>query len=238
MARSRYTSVKSAILRTLRLNNESRYTELLHETELDSADFKFYLRRIIDEGYVTKISSGKYTLTPEGRDYVGTVDLNTGDSINQPRLNVFIVAKRETKETAGTEFLVQQRKRTPYFGFWGVHGGPVHKGEAAEETARRILAANTGYTASFEVVGFFRERDYSDEGDLLEDKIFIVVLAKNIHGELTEEWDKGQSSWLTLDKLSEHEKVFSSCLRVLKLDPFSGNYFYFDAENTYTHNEY
>ena len=43
---------------------------------------------------------------------------------------------------------------------------------------------------------------------MLEDKVFFMVRAQNICGELIENFEGGRNAWMTLDEINEQPKKF------------------------------
>ncbi|HUB93194.1 MAG TPA: NUDIX hydrolase, partial [Verrucomicrobiae bacterium] len=109
---------------------------------------------------------------------------------------------------------MQQRLRQPFYGFWGCVTGPVQWGEAIEVTAHREFEKQTGLTASYEVRGFYRKTDFARETDiLLEDKLFAIVTATELRGELTNQWRQGFNAWMSLDDFKSKDRYFmSTCI--------------------------
>lgn len=119
------------------------------------------------------------------------------------------------------EYLMQCRLRQPYYGYWGCISGPVHWGESIEAAAQRELRKQTGLEADVAVHGFYRQMDCrAGSGDLLEDKLFAVVEAVNLKGELSNAWTKGHNEWVTIDQLRAQERYFASTLAFIEqLEP-------------------
>jgi ADP-ribose pyrophosphatase YjhB (NUDIX family) len=122
------------------------------------------------------------------------------------------------KNDAGeTVYLLQKRLRNPYYGYWSEVHGRAEWGESFEATAQRQLKRQAGLDAEFIVHGFRRVRDYdANDESLLEDKLFVVLKATKVSGELTNAYDGGTNSWLTLDELHQQEKVFATTLAIIE----------------------
>lgn len=204
-----------SILSTLRYSESARFSDLMRPTGLESDSFKFYLRDLVKRGYVEKLETGSYRLTKRGKEFANSLDEPNRTVQKQPKLSVLIVALKESAD--GKKLvLMQKRARNPYFGFWSEIHGRAQWGEQFEETAARQLMRQTGLSADFQVRSFRRVRDYhSAEGTLLEDKLFVIVLATNISGELTNSYSGGLNAWMTLEELQSNEKVFPSTLSTI-----------------------
>jgi len=205
-----------SILRTLRHSPDARYTMLMRPTGLDSDVFKFHLRKLMHQKYVRKLESGAYELTPSGKEFANNLSKAEPMIQKQPKLSVAVIAYREVGDKK--EYLFQKRLRSPFYEFWGCISGPVQWGEPVEATAERELRKQTGLTAEFTARAFCRKSDYdSDSKILLEDKLFTIVEAANIEGELSNAWTKGLNAWMTLADLKKQEKYFSSTLEFIDM---------------------
>jgi hypothetical protein len=113
---------------------------------------------------------------------------------------------------------LQQRLRNPFFHHWGFLSGPVGWGEQAEETGRRELQKQTGLQAECQIHGFYRQRDFLEaSGQLLEDKLFTVLLAKNPAGKLSNYWKGGNNVWMRVEEIQSLLQLFATTIPVLKM---------------------
>src|SRR5690606_855190 len=134
------------------------------------------------------------------------------------------------------EFLFQQRKKNPYFDFWGRAGGKIRWGESILEAAQRELLEETGLTANFEFKMLYHKRDFDkDSGRLLEDKIFFCVTADAYSGELVEVFEGGINRWMTLEEFKREPKRFKSVDEFFELlekgEPFVEREAYYDKSD-------
>jgi ADP-ribose pyrophosphatase YjhB (NUDIX family)/predicted transcriptional regulator len=224
-----------SILRSLRHAPLVRYSELMKPTGLESDVFKFHLRKLLSQGYIHKLATGLYELTPSGKEFANNLDKTQRKVQKQPKLSIAIIAKHEVDE--GVTYLFQQRLRSPYHGFWGLIGGPARWGESFEAVAWRELLKQTGLSADFTIRGFYRQSDYDRTSDaLLEDKLFVALDAVNIQGELSNDWPHGNNAWMSVRDLQAQEYYFDSSLKMLSLAKVDASY---HSEITlYSHEEY
>jgi len=207
-------SVEVSIFRSLRRGETLRFADLMRPTGLTSDSFKFYVRGLVACGWVQKLSSG-YQLTPSGKELANNLDDAKRTVQKQPKLSVVVIAERVTPD--GTEYLFQRRLRQPYRGRWGLLSGPVAWGESLEQAAARELAKQTGLSAVCEVRSFARLLDRSIDETLLEDKLFAVVVATDMRGELSNDWTGGQNGWLALSTLEAQPDYFPHTRALLEL---------------------
>lgn len=206
MKQPKLHEVEVSILRTLRRHVTARFSTLMKPTGLLSDAFKFYIRRLVDVGYVVKNEAGMYELTTKGKEFANNLDETKLLVQKQPKISVIVCA---TKPADPTRFLFQRRLRQPYYGFYGTISGPVRWGESFEQAAARELAKQTGLQASFAVKGFYRQQDYDKAASvLLEDKLFVVVEALQVTGELANTWTGGHNQWMTAKEYTQESKHF------------------------------
>ncbi len=201
-------SAQTSILRELLFRPQAGYAELQKPTGLTSDHFNFHIKRLVEIGYVEKIKPGTYKLTNRGKEYSNKLDTDQNTIERQPKAAVLLAITR--KRAGQTEYLFQQRRKHPYFGYWGFPTGKIRWGETILETAARELMEETGLTAKYKLLGIYHEHSYQKEsGELLEDKLFFVVRCTNVDGKLIETFEGGTNVWLTKKELKD-KKVYGS----------------------------
>lgn len=200
--------MQTLILRDLLFVPSARYSDLQKSSGLDSDHFKFHLARLVEVGYVEK-SDRSYKLTLRGKEYANKLDTDAGVLERQPKSAVILVVERENHDTK--EYVVQERLKHPYFGFWGFPSGKIRWGESILDTARRELLEETGLTGDFLHSGVYHERDIRPgTSDVIEDKIFHVMFCDNASGSLLDEFPGGRNVWRTLDDIRTETKIYKS----------------------------
>lgn len=200
---------QTVILRELLFHPSVGFAKLQKLTGMQSDHFNFHLKKLVDLKLVEKISRGTYALTPRGKEYANKLDTDNNTIERQPKVAVILVIER----TRGgkKEYLLQQRLKQPFYGFWCCPTGKVRWGETIPETAARELMEETGLRADHRMAGVYHELVYQQEtGEQLEDKIFFVVHCTKVKGKMFEEFKGGRNYWLTREEASAKEKVFSS----------------------------
>lgn len=194
------------ILRHLLLSPSAGFAELQKQTELTSDHANFHIKKLLEVGYIEKNADDKYTLTRTGKEYSNRMDTDDNVIEKQPKISVALIIENDKGE-----FLAQQRLKQPYYGFWGRPTGKIRWGETMLEAAERELMEETGLTADLSVAGFYHKMDYEKEtGDLLEDKIFVLIYGTNPKGQLIVDDEGHHNEWLTDNELHERGKYFQS----------------------------
>ena len=214
---------QTLILRHLLFVPSAGFAELQKQTGLTSDHFNFHIKKLVETGYVEK-SASKYSLTVKGKEYANRLDTDENEIEKQPKVSVALIVERTVDDKR--EFLAQQRLKQPYYGFWGRLGGKVRWGESFEEAAQRELKEETGLDGTFTFKLVFHKRDYKKaSGELLEDKVFIIMHSDNATGEVFEQFEGGRNQWMSEEEFSSQEKYFESAVQFISLMD-SGEHYY------------
>lgn len=225
---------QTAILRHLLFVPGANFAELQKKTHLTSDHFTFHIKKLLESRYVQK-SGTVYTLTPKGKEYANRLDTDEFEIEKQPKVSVALVVERNID--GRREFIAQQRRKQPYYGFWGRLGGKVRWGESFEDAAARELEEETGLTGTFTLCTIFRKRDYRKEtGDLLEDKVFVIMHCTDAKGELMSDFEGGHNEWLTQEEFAAKDTIFESAREFVSL--IDGGVSYHAQEYYYSDDEY
>lgn len=198
-----------AIMRHLLFTPQAGFAQLQKVTELTSDHFNFHVKKLIDEGYVEKLE-GQYKLSRKGKEYANRMDTDENEIEKQPKVSVVIILERKNAK-GEREFLYQQRKKNPYYGFWGRLGGKMRWGESVIEAAKRELFEESNLEADLEFKLLYHKRDFDKEtGRLLEDKLFFCAHGTKYSGKLMETFEGGVNRWMTEEEFSQQPKRFTS----------------------------
>lgn len=223
---------QAVILRHLLFKPSASFAELQLLTDMTSDHFTFHVKKLMAESYVEKTNS-HYVLSAKGKEYANRMDTDENEIEKQPKISVAITLERAGKN-GEREFLFQQRKKHPYYDFWGRVGGKVRWGETIFEAASRELKEETGLEATFEYRLLYHKRDFDKQtGSLLEDKIFLCMYANEYSGELIGEFEGGVNRWMSEDEFHKQPKQFSSVDDFQQLidngERFAEREFYYDG---------
>lgn len=223
---------QTRILRELLFCQKSHYARLRKVSGLESDHFKFHIARLVELGYVESPEKGVYALTLRGKEYANKLDTDSNTIERQPKSGVILIIQR-TNELDG-EYLFQERLKQPYFGYLGFPTGKIRWGESILETANRELDEETGLTADFEHVGVWHERVYEKtSNELLEDKIFHMMLGKNQCGELKTQFEGGINTWRKRESIAGEKRFYNHLIEnyfLLNKGRFREDISYYDRD--------
>jgi ADP-ribose pyrophosphatase YjhB (NUDIX family) len=196
--------IQASILCELLFLKEGSFGQL-SKLELTSDLLSFHVKQLINWGLVDK-SDKKYVLTQKGKEFANRFDTDKKEVEKQPKVGVLVIGIK--KEKGVKKYLVQQRLKQPYYGYWGFTTGKVRWGETVLETAAREFVEETGLTGEFILVGIRHKMDYKSGTELLEDKFFLVVKAEKTKGELKENFEGGRNVWMTKEDILKLPDLF------------------------------
>lgn len=196
--------IQAKILIRLLFHPHSRFSEL-NIDKLPTDHFNFHLKQLVVSQLLIK-TANLYNLSSKGKEFANRLDTDKNIYESQAKIGVLIVCHRSI--TNQTQFLVSQRLKQPYFGFYGFISGKITKGETVFETAARELREEANLSGEITLTGVKHKMDYSPENILLEDKFFFVFRAEKLIGDLKENFEGGRNIWLTNSKISKLDHLF------------------------------
>jgi len=173
--------IQMKILKYLLFNPKSRFKDL-NTDGMPTDHFSYHLKSLVEQKHIFKYDD-EYSLTMEGKEFANRMDTDNHKIEKQPKVSVLLIPVK--KEKGQKYFLVQQRLKEPYYGYFGFMSGKVRYGETVFETAKRELKEETGLEAEkFKYCYTLHEMVYDMNGNILEDKFFNVVEVKGAEGDL------------------------------------------------------
>lgn len=193
-----------SILRKLLIGQVASFSELTKSTGLTADHANFHIKKLISAAMVEHVpkSYGQYQLTRKGKEYANRMDTDELVIEKQPKLVVDIGIEKDGK------FLFQERRKQPYYGYWGFPTGKIRWGETILAAAARELMEETGLTATLRIVGTHHKLDYDEHGDILEDKYLVLIHGLEPIGEMFVETETHINHWLTPDEYRQIDKRF------------------------------
>jgi 8-oxo-dGTP diphosphatase len=205
-------AVQMKILRYLLLSPNASFSELQKDADMQSDQFTFHLKKLLQVDYVTK-NGAKYQLTRAGKEYANRMDTDENVIEKQPKLSVVLIIENDKGE-----MLQQERLKHPYFGYWGFATGKVRWGETLIEAGGRELLEETGLEADLRVVGFYHKMDFDEEsGEMLEDKYFCIIHGVNPRGTLITDAEGHHNEWMTNKEFETKKKQFGNVVETREL---------------------
>jgi 8-oxo-dGTP pyrophosphatase MutT (NUDIX family) len=201
-----------SILRELLFNPNARFRDL-KKVDITNDHFTFHLKHLIKEGLVAK-KEGRYSLTDDGKEFANRMDTEALKLERQAKLGVAIHAVR--KNNGVTEYLVHQRLKEPFYGWYGSHSGKIRWGENPNITAKREFKEETGLTGDFKLKGIVHYHHFHKDGRLLEDKYFWVFRVHNVKGKLIERVLEGKNIWMSEKEYRKLKNVFATIDEVIE----------------------
>lgn len=208
--------IQGRILRELLFHPERKFSEL-NTGGVPSDQFSFHVKRLVELDLLRKVDD-HYELTPIGKEFANRFDTDAPVLAieRQAKLGALVCCVRG--EGASGEYLLQQRLKQPYYGFWGFVGGKIRWGEVLPEAATRELKEETGLLATLTLAGIEHKMDYHKAtGELAEDKFFLFFRGEDAHGALIETFEGGKNAWLTRAQIEKLPDLFHDVLEGLDL---------------------
>ena len=220
-----------AILRVLLFAPNARFAELQKESLLGSDHFNYYLKQLLEEGFIVK-EDDAYSLTMKGKEFANRFDTDARTVERQPKVAVCLVIHDGQGRT-----IVQQRLKQPYYGYWGRPTGKIRWGETVVQAASRELMEETGLTATWIMRGTYHKMDYNKQtGEMLEDKIFFVFHGTDPQGEMLTEFEGGRNAWFTADEIKKLDPTFITAES--GINELEGPMFFTETRYEYDSKEY
>lgn len=199
---------QTKILRELLFLPQCKFAELQKVSGLESDHVKFHIKRLVELGYVDK-TGAVYSLSIKGKEYANKLDTDAGVIERQPKIAVMLIIERTYEGVK--QYLLQERLKQPYYGFWGPPTGKIRWGESIIEAAARELKEETGLYGEFEFRGINHERVIHDStGEIVEDKIFNLMFCDKAHGNMINRFDGGRNVWRSLQEMKHETKKYKS----------------------------
>ncbi len=195
-----------SILRELLFKPNSRFSQI-KKVDVPNDHFTFHLNRLVTQGLVSKVG-GRYSLTTEGKEFANRMDTDSLKLEKQAKVAVSIQAVRSNK--GKIEYLLHQRLKEPFYGWWGSHTGKIRWGETPINAAKREFFEETGLTGDFALKGIVHYLHFHKDGRFLEDKYFFEFRVDNTKGDLKEKIEEGENKWLTRAEIKRIKNTFAT----------------------------
>lgn len=207
--------IQSEILKS-RIFKAGESFNRLNENKISTDSFTFHLKSLVEAGLVEK-TQGKYCLSAIGKEFANRMDVEKQNPQIEKQAKIGVLIFAIKKEGGITKYLLQQRLKHPYFGYFGGVGGKLKIGETITKAANREFNEETGLSGKLTFCGVNHKTDFSKQGELLEDKLFFVFKATNLKGEFIQEFQGGKNIWFSLPQIKKLDKLFPDVLDKIKM---------------------
>jgi 8-oxo-dGTP pyrophosphatase MutT (NUDIX family) len=188
--------VQASILRELLFHNGTNFAAL-NKLGLTNDHFTFHINRLLKEEIVEK--KGKlYFLTQKGKQFASKLDI---DALKMERFGTPGVALTAKKIIKGVpHYLIQQRLKEPFYGYYGFINGKIRFGEYSIDTAKRELLEETGLTGRPTMLGVAHKMRGPSPSEIKLDHFFFLYIIKNPKGNL-KDTEEGKNFWKTISEI-------------------------------------
>lgn len=196
--------IQQNILRELLKLRSATFTQLniLHIT---NDHFNFHLQQLVKENLISK-EGNKYSLTPQGMELAGRIDVNSANLIHQPKISITLGVFRNND----TEVLVLKRLRSQSYGQYAWLDRKWRVGRSIKEEIYTLLEEESGlYTDNYLFSG--ATHVIRKENNNLEiDAVLLNFKVTDPTGELKSLSKDGENSWFKINEIKaidEEEKL-------------------------------
>ncbi|HUW21368.1 MAG TPA: NUDIX domain-containing protein [Candidatus Bathyarchaeia archaeon] len=207
-------SIQAQVLMALLFKRKARFSEL-NSDKIPTDHFTFHLKQLVNQALVKKIGNGKYCLTNQGKEFANRFDTERAKFEKQAKIGVVVCGVKLANGVR--KYLVQQRLKQPFYGYYGFVSGKIRFGETVSETAVREFQEETGLTGQFSLTGIEHKMDFSEKGELLEDKFFFIFRVKKPLGKLVKSFAGGRNQWLAKKEIEKLDKRFGDVMAIIKV---------------------
>lgn len=180
--------IQREILKRLSTATECRYIELKPEN-VDGNLFMYHLKQLIQEGYIKKTEKA-YTLTKEGKRYVGALSLSTGKTTQIPKVMVMVYCENKKGEQ-----LLYKWNRQPYLGHTSLPFSRVRYGQSISDAVSENIKNKTNLEGKTEYAGDIYVIVKNDDGSTVTHYLAHIFILDKIKGELYADGLTGKPFW-------------------------------------------
>jgi ADP-ribose pyrophosphatase YjhB (NUDIX family) len=223
---------QTKILRELLFVPNTNFAGLQKITGLEGDHAKFHIKRLVELEYVDKTGSS-YSLSIKGKEYANKLDTDDNTIERQPKVAVIIAIQK------GDKYIFQERRKNPYYGFWGLPTGKVRWGEQICETAAREAKEETGLDVKFEILGLYHELvNVEGTDEYMEDKMFFICRSTKVSGKLVEDFEGGHNEWATTNDVINNRKTYANDQAIYAILDGKNDNWLVEDKNSYSADEF
>ncbi len=191
---------------------ESGSFSKLNTENLSSDHLTYHLKKLQQEGIITK-ADDLYYLTDKGKEFASRLDIFNVRLEKQSKIHLVHVCRRF--EDGNQFFLLQERKKHPFFGWLGFPSGKLKYGHDIFEEVQRELLEETGLRGKPElkIVKHVRVR-VAGSNEVLDDKFFYYFDFVEPQGEFVAETIEGRNIWMTPEQFQAAPNIFENVIPI------------------------
>ena len=216
MTKTTIHPVQAAILKVLSFKPQARFYEL-NAMGISNDHFTFHTKRLVELGIIVKTENGLYELTNKGKEFANRFDFDSKEITYEKQAKLTVVVIGMKGEGTNAKYLVQQRLKQPYYGYYGFVSGKIKYGETVSEAALRELQEEAGVIGDLTLTGIEHKMDYDSNNRLLDEKYFFIFRVENLKGELKETFDGGRNLWCTKREVTQLPEIFDDVIELLEI---------------------
>lgn len=129
--------IQKHILDRLRESELVRYTQL-NPGNIESGHFRYHMRQLVQDGYVTQIDRGLYALSKDGQKLVDKLSGGKIKAHAMPKIITYTLLRHNNA------VLLYKKPKQPYMGLLNMVGGKIHEGETTQQASIREVKEKTG----------------------------------------------------------------------------------------------
>jgi hypothetical protein len=189
--------IQQNILKKLLKSSESTFTEL-NITDLTSDHLNFHIKQLLREGLIDKTESG-YKLTSLGMEAAGRIDINSGNTIQQPKISISLgVFKNSDKEV-----LVLKRNRAQSLGQYAWLDKKWRIASNIENEIKLLLDEEAGLKCSNFTFAGATHVIRRDQKSLEIDAVLLNFKIVDPTGDLKRFSKDGENMWFDINKIKK-----------------------------------
>lgn len=201
------TGVTHKLLLSFNTSDTWSLAELCRQTGYTPDLGTYYVKQLVKEGYLERVSRGIYKITLKGAISLNRTKVNQLHVL-RPRIISVLVAQQDER------YIIVRRKIQPFIGKAEWPAGAYELGESREVAARRMCERHTGYSGNPQFSGFFRQIETLND-EIIDDKILVIhTIQIPASHKLKTESDTGTIELYSKDELQRVVRSSQSLLDV------------------------
>jgi ADP-ribose pyrophosphatase YjhB (NUDIX family) len=223
--------IQAHILRQLFTHETLRFSAI-NTDDIPSDQLSYHLRQLTKYELIEKNPDNQYKLSVKGRSFAIRMDTPSNKLVEQGILACRILLSRQ--HNGQKQYLMQKRRKVPYYGYFSEPGGKIIFGEDIITSAKRSMQTETGLVCDMTICGLTHFKDIYEE-QIVQDKFFFVIQATQPVGDLLPYGPTGENVWMTLSEITHNSKTHKGVMDMIAMSEGRNRWF---LEATHSIEEY